>query len=533
MELRNTPPQKWRAFTLLLYLVLLLCVSRYLFGDWYPPASGGKAVWFYTGLASLLLGNHLVTPYFSKPVDAISYAVAAAAALLGAEELAKWGVAESAAYYLVMIYCGFVLLASFVAVFTRTVESGSMAKISQTAVLLAAAFGNHRAVFGLTMLVAAFLFHRDSVSQTFLICIVCIFGVVARPDEILSALFGRIRGTWKGTFDAPHLGMVAAIQEPNIYLVRQIHERKSYFGAPVFIKVPGKTGFPAIALDVVGRDEANLLRCIEARALDRGLVNIEVPMQQNILDNTAVEIPADSITTALTSLDATCKDRLVGLVATDTNNERLFFEVVTNQELSQGLLVQVFVQGHTVVYQVLDGLTKEEIVYQKNTLGIVRAQAKRIGMWDDAAKKFRPSKWLPTLNEPVLLAARSDRATEEEAIGHFPGASYPVYLANINHLVTHNTAILGILGVGKSMLAIELVERMIATGVKVVCLDLTDQYAEELSDFYNKSVEAERMSAILERVDAASSNVEDNPEKGGSIPILEQELFADLSEFVN
>lgn len=532
MEIRTTPPQKWRAFFLLLYLALLFGISKYAFGEWFPPASGGKAVWFYTGLASLLLGNHLVTPYFSKPVDAISYAVAAAAALLGAEELAKWGQTETSAYYFVMAYCLLVLIVSFTAIFARNSEYGWATKISQTAAILASTFGNHRAIFGLTMLVAAYLFHRDSVSQTYLISLVCVVGVVARPDELLSGLVGHLRKIWSGVFAPRSLGVVAAIQNPNVYLIRQAEERSTPFGTAVAIKVPGKQAFPAIALDLVGRDEANLLRCIEVGAFDSTRTSSIASHYPTMREDTAVLIPPESpLASSLVSVLATCKSRLVGLVAPDTSNERLYFEVVTTQELEQGLLVQVNVQGSTVIYQILDGLTKEEIVYQKNTLGIVRAQAKKIGIWNREAVKFTPSKWLPFLNEPVLLADESNQASDENAIGHFPGGAYPVQVANINHLVTHNTAILGILGVGKSMLAIELVERMMAQGIKVICLDLTDQYANELASYYDKAAESAKLSAILAKVDAASATVEDNPERGGSIPVLEQELCADLKDF--
>jgi hypothetical protein len=534
LEIRTTPPQKWRAFFLLLYLALLFGVSKYAFGDWFPPASGGKAVWFYTGLASLLLGNHLVTPYFSKPVDAISYAVAAAAALLGAEELAKWRLTETVAFYFVMAYCLFVLIASFAAIFTRSSEHGWTAKISQTSTILASTFGNHRAVFGLTMLVAAYLFHRDSVSQTYLICLVCVIGVVARPDELLSGLLGHLRKIWRGVFAPNRLGVIAAIQSPNIYLIRQAEDKPTPFGTAVAIKAPGRQAFPAIALDLVGRDEANLLRCIEASAFHSTRTDSNVSDYQTMGEDTAALIPPESpLASSLTSVLVTCKNRLVGLVAPDTSNERLYFEVVTNQELEQGLLVQVNVQGNTVIYQILDGLTKEEIVHQKNTLGIVRVQAKKIGIWNQEATKFTPSKWLPFLNEPVLLAETSNQTGDKNAIGHFPGGSYPVQLANLDHLVTHNTAILGILGVGKSMLAIELVERMMARGIKVICLDLTDQYAGELNDYYDKAAEDVKLGGMIARVDAASGNLQDNPEKGGSIPILEQELDADIREFLS
>lgn len=534
MEIRTTPPQKWRAFFLLLYLVLLFGISKYAFGEWFPPASGGKAVWFYTGLASLLLGNHLVTPYFSKPVDAISYAVAAAAALLGAEELAKWGKTETSVYYFVMVYCLFVLIVSFAAIFARNSEHGWATKISQTAAILASTFGNHRAIFGLTMLVAAYLFHRDSVSQTYLISLVCVIGVVARPDELLSGLLGHLRKIWRGAF-APHsLGVIAAIQNPNVYLIRQTEDKPTPFGTAVAIKVPGRQAFPAIALDLVGRDEANLLRCIEVSTFDRTWTDSIVSDYQTMREDTAVLVPPESpYASSLASVLTTCKSRMVGLVAPDTSNERLYFEVVTTQELEQGLLVQVNVQGSTVIYQILDALTKEEIVHQKNTLGIVRAQAKKIGIWNQEAVKFTPSKWLPFLNEPVLLAERSNQTGDETAIGHFPGGSYPVQLANVDHLVTHNAAILGILGVGKSMLAIELAERMMARGIKVICLDLTDQYAGELKDYYDKAAEDAKLGEMIAKVDAASGNLQDNPEKGGSIPILERELYTDIREFLS
>ena len=534
MKVRTIPPQKWRAFFLLLYLVLLFGISKYAFGDWFPPASGGKAVWFYTGLASLLLGNHLVTPYFSKPVDAISYAVASAAALLGAEELSTWGRIETAAFYLVIGYCVAVLIVSFVAIFTRESERGFGAKISHTSSILAATFGNHRTIFGLTMLVAAYLFHRDSVSQTYLICLVCIIGVVARPDEVLSGLLAQLRKIWEGAFSAPILGKIAAIQHPNVYLIRQTENWSVPFGSPIVIKVPGRGVFAAIALDSVGRDEANLLRCVDASTFGGGSSASITPDYRIMQEETAVLVPEESsVSLSLASTLDICTNRLVGLVAPETSNERLYFEVVTMQELQQGLLVEVNVQGITVIYQILDGLTKDEIVYQKNTLGIVRAHAKKIGVWDTGAAKFTPSKWLPFLNEPILLAVQSNHACDDDVIGHFPGSSYPVQLANVDHLVTHNTAILGILGVGKSMLAIELVERMIARGVKVICLDLTDQYATELDSYYDKSVEDVQVNVLYEYGAYGKTSYRTNIEDGGSVKALRGELVTAISNFMN
>ena len=533
MNVRTIPTQKWRAVLLFVYVAALVGVSKCVFGEWFPSPSGGKAVWFYTGLASLLLGNHLVTPYFSKPVDAVSYAIAASAALLGVENLLGWNTVEMAVFYGVLGYCVFVLLVSFLAIFTRNSAGSITARTSETATLLAGAFGNQRAVFGLTMMAAAYLFHRDSLVETYFISVVCIIFVVARPEEVLSGVLIRLCKVWAGALQASLFGELAAQQMPRLVLVRKNDDEHPRFASVLGIKAPGRKIFPALTLDVVGRDEATLVRALELTELGANASRAFETVFQGVPDNSIVDLPKGKLDIPhLDDIQKRYEQTFIGIVAHDTSTERLFIEIVAARNLYEGLLVAVDVQGEQVIYQLLDGLTKEEIVHQKNTLGFVRAQAKKVGIWDTEKKRFRLSKWLPNLNEPVFLAQSIDEPMAIDTIGRFPGSSYPVQLKDVNALVTHNTAILGILGVGKSMLAIELVERMMAQGIKVICLDLTDQYAIELDGYIDKDADEATMASILDKVDAASAAVQDNPEQGGSIPILEQELYEYLKDFL-
>ncbi len=124
------------------------------------------------------------------------------------------------------------------------------------------------------------------------------------------------------------------------------------------------------------------------------------------------------------------------------------------------------------------------------------------------------------------------REIDIAAIGHFPGSSYNVRIKSVSHLVTHNTAILGILGVGKSMLSIELVERMIAEDVKVICLDLTNQYAQELVDFYDATGEEEKERNLDTIGMAGERAVNQNVENGGSIKQFAAAIELDLREFI-
>jgi hypothetical protein len=99
--------------------------------------------------------------------------------------------------------------------------------------------------------------------------------------------------------------------------------------------------------------------------------------------------------------------------------------------------------------------------------------------------------------------------------------------------VTHNAAILGILGVGKSFLALELVERMISVGIKVVCLDLTNQYAEELGTFLDSSAETAARSELESIGPTGKTNVKKNVEEGGSVREFTAKMKEQLEAFLN
>lgn len=133
----------------------------------------------------------------------------------------------------------------------------------------------------------------------------------------------------------------------------------------------------------------------------------------------------------------------------------------------------------------------------------------------------------------MFLKKEEKPPVDPDAIGYFPSTNYTVGIKNIHDLATHNTAILGILGVGKSMLAIELVERMMADGIKIICLDLTTQYAKELNEFYDEAYEDAQLAKIKEAGERDKDIFRDNPEKGGSLPNLRQAFYDDLVEFLS
>jgi hypothetical protein len=181
----------------------------------------------------------------------------------------------------------------------------------------------------------------------------------------------------------------------------------------------------------------------------------------------------------------------------------------------------------------LDGITNEDKVFQRNKYGYARAQASKIGIWNEESQKFEPINWIPKINTPVFLKQVEDYVPDIDTIGHFPKTNFKVGIKDINPLVTHNTAILGILGIGKSMLSIELVERLISNKIKVVCIDLTNQYAELLADFYDAKFEEKRLNELYNLGSDGKTIVSKHVEEGGSVNNIRDAITQDLKEFIS
>lgn len=524
--------QGTRSVVLIIYVLILFYANYLAFGRLLPPTTA-KGLWFYSGFASILLGNLLVTPFFTKPVDAISYSVVAGIALYSVNTWSDWMFFDKVLFIISLIFCFIVICVSFIAILTKESTSKVGQQWSNTLRIISDAFGNQTVIFSLVIVFALIVFHRSSPKEMFVITLAWVLTVILKPEEFIFNFYERINKIWSIRFPSSVIGDIVAYQTPGIVLIRQRVRENIPFGTPLYLKdshAPAKIG---ISIGYVGRDESLLLRTI----------TFEIPKEIERRFDTLCKIIPDSTVARCDYLFNTEgviskipilreMNNFVGIVATDTSIENLYFEVIQEKEIEEGKLVEVYIKEKPVIYQVIDGLTKEEIVYQKNTFGYARAKARKIGIWDEDNKKFIPAKWIPKLNAPVILKSCRDYTPEFNAIGHFPGSNYPVFIKDINHFVTHNTAILGILGVGKSMLAIELVERMIAENIKVVCIDLTNQYANELSEFIDVQ-EEEKIQKEIQEIGLKGREVYcKNVEEGGSINQFTAAIKSDLKKFI-
>jgi uncharacterized protein len=410
-------------------------------------------------------------------------------------------------------------------------------KVSNAARVLAETLGAPRIIFTIVVAFALYAYHRNSATELGIIGTAWALTALVSPVEGSFRLTARLRRIWKPNLILDADGEVVGYQMPGLILIRQTSTSKIEIGSFVAIQDPIRKTRLALALDHVGRDEGLLLRAIEI-----GITQIPVKVEEQISilsPNSVASISSDCLELIDERL-VQLKKTLVGIVTSDTSIETMFFEVMnSNHNLEEGCLVEVQIRGRLVTYQLVNGLTKEEIVHQKNTFGYARAQAQKIGEWDSGAKRFRLVRWLPEPNSPVFLKSVASFDPDIQSIGHFPGTNYGVALRRrgpeeigLECLVTHNTAILGILGIGKSSLALELVERMIAHGIKVIGLDLTNQYANELTPYYSSATEAGVIAGLQAIGKAGKTNIKKNVEEGGSRQAFAKAIADDIAAFL-
>lgn len=526
--------QRARLGILAVYLLGLLVASRSALGTWIPPTTE-RGIWFYSALAALLLGNLLVSPFFTKPADAISFSVAAMIPLLVVNPWSEQAVSgfDQFTWSIAMLYVAIILTSAVIAIAFKDSSARVQKWIARSAFLLADVGGNPRAIFSIVFFFALITFHRATPREYLIISLAWAVFVGFRPLEALIDLLTRIRTLWVIADELPRLGDVVSHQTPSLVLVREVPEAHARFGDLMIARTERGQPGVAIALDHVGFAGGRWLRALHPpHSAELASGHCEGPLERAVIDGSVLSLTADSTLVDAKEAADHARKRLVGLVSANTDIGQIQVELVrSDTDLQEGSLVQVEIKNQPVLYQVIEGLTREEILQEKNSRGFVRARAKKIGSWDRERASFTRVPWLPDPNRPVYLIEMGPSAVETEAIGHFPGTSYPVSV-NPDLLVTHNAAILGILGVGKSFLALELVERMLRAGISVLCLDLTNQYAKELAPFVDADQE-EKARHELDRIGReGKGNVSKNVEEGGSVTAFRGAVRDQLEAFL-
>lgn len=158
---------------------------------------------------------------------------------------------------------------------------------------------------------------------------------------------------------------------------------------------------------------------------------------------------------------------------------RLVFGVDPRTSLHEGEVVKVNVDSAETYYQIISATIDQTGLDEGNASQSVRVAAGQLGRWEAEKATFSPIDWVAPAGELVeVTSGEGISATPPVGrclVGHVPNSTFPVHV-HVSDTITHNTALIGVTGSGKSYLAFHLIESYLDAGIKVLILDLTRQH---------------------------------------------------------
>ncbi len=509
MDLKLT--QGERLFVALIYTILLVGIYIFIGGSFdflLGVKSNDNIIWFFSGALTILMGSYLVEPYFTKPSDAIANSVAVLISLLGINNKMAFF-----AYDVVFYYASIILILGIVAIATRTASRDWIQKTGKVSYWIVESFGSAKFIFSVVYLAASYSYFNKPEETTSLIIVISfwviltffdIIGLSVKRAEKLLNLFS--------TFSGEELGTAIGCENPYLYRVemnlRQNQKNANLkYASLVAIETSLNIGSVGMVIDKTHLVSKKWLSVYLLRNEVGEIITIDLksrkfsssPKSIFSNDNSVFTLNYDSLSQSeQNTISANPlyknKDNFVGYVEMGSNINTITFSLLrsdeVDQKISEGSILTASIYGTETLYQVINGSTKEEHLENFDKHGFVIGTARKLGAYDNINKSLETSRWVPAIYSPVFLVHGETFTAEEKAemiprsIGRLPGTKLEIPIKDLPSLVTHNTAVLGILGIGKSCLTFELIKKVHAgTEAKIICFDVTGEYADALRSY--------------------------------------------------
>lgn len=473
--------QPQRLAVSLLYLGLLALGNLVLEGSPFPELDA-DGVWFYSGAAFLLIGTSLQEPFYPTPSSAAANSLALlVVATAFPVDAGTPTVAPSVlglAKAIVAAIAAIVMLGSFSVILTKD----SVGRYSSSLALPVSELGSARVVYSIIFLGSALATRAGKPGELLVLLVLWLVVAPVRPIERV-ARWARASSRLSKSGTA---GVVRRLIAPSLIDIEFPSGRPA--AGTALVTAAGS----AIVLDVVSQG---------AGAWSLAATEGSLPTVGSEVTTSAERRGSDALP--------------IGPIDVRSNGLEIILRVPSTEDrLRLGRLVTCPVLGEDCLFQVVDVEVASTSVGDDATYQYLAVTARKIGRWNSDERRFEVADWLPAPGSiaRLLPAASVDETT---GIGTLPETGIAVDV-DPDLLVTHNCAVLGILGVGKSVLARQLTTRVLAAGIKVVVLDITGEWSGAFAGFVDpqqEDVVAEWMNAELRETQTVSAR---NRVLGGS-----------------
>lgn len=554
--------QKQRVIVAIVYIVLLGMIFNFLGGNFNEIVFGSSvdsSVWFYSGALLIILGAYIAEPYFTKPSDAIPNSSVVIISLIGLKE--KSGLIG---YKFILSYAIIILILSVFAIATKESRNSLIIKLGKLSYWISTRCGHNKVIFSTLYIASAISYFalQDKIVAFILILTLWICLVFFDLIGFIVSFISKIPGILSEQIPE-ELGTAIGCENPNLYKFEieysKYKKQKINLGDIVAIETNLNIGSVAIIVSKSQLINKEWLSIYLLQTINNENINIPLKSLKQITDSKSIyskqslvyKLNINNLSAELVKLIESNslynkRTKFIGYVEKDSNINVINFTILVNhenneKEIREGNIIEIPIYQDFTLFQIINGNTKKEHLENYDSKGFTVGIARKLGKYNEAEKELEMKKWVPQIYSPVYLIDEINLNHNmlldiaENSIGKLPNSNFVIPIKDINSLVTHNTAILGILGIGKSCLAYELISKISANNIKVICIDITGEYVNHDRGLpaYLKEEEIQGgVELINEELNKENIAVQDSMEDGGNVEKLRELLKIDILSFI-
>ena len=414
--------------------------------------------WFISGALLLIMLSLVDQPHFSKDANVFVNGATALVSLFTILESQRAGI-----WWIFCSWSIYLIIASFVLMALRSRELFLETKTVQFFSRVNRAIGRPESIFSAFLLWGVFLqftYPKGGVTINTLLLFWAVFMILNVPG-IAQNVSGLFATPSEATLSA---GVITGIQSPRLAVVK------------LSARLPDGIVGKKVMLTLDGGEQVAEGTLFEDRVV-RGLRQGRIALTSfstkwnEVSAGGRIEIAFPEAPVSAT--------RPVGVVSAGSSIGRLVFDVDPRTSLHAGEVVKVRSGSTETYYQIVSATIDQASLDEGNASQSVRVAAGQLGCWEAARASFAPIDWVAPAGELVAVsggAGISNTPPEGRClVGHVPNSTFPVHV-HVSDTITHNTALIGVTGSGKSYLAFHLIEAYLDAGIKVLILDLTRQH---------------------------------------------------------